>query len=76
MSKAYKCDVCGKFCSDCYEITGFDIYPYDYAKRGYPNVDKETVVSEVCEECDNDIKNYIHNKAFETAKKQIKGSIN
>lgn len=76
MSKAYRCDVCGKFCSDCYEITGFDIYPYDYAKRGYPNVDKKTVISEVCEDCYNDIKNYIHNKVFETAKKQIKGSIN
>ena len=76
MSKAYKCDVCGKFYSNCYEITGFDIYPYDYAKRGYPNVDKKTVISEVCEDCYNDIKNYIHNKAFETAKKQIKGSIN
>ena len=43
MSKAYRCDVCGKFCSDCYEITGFDIYPDDYAERGYPNVDKKTV---------------------------------
>ena len=36
MSKAYRCDVCGKFCSDCYEITGFDIYPYDYAKEAIP----------------------------------------
>ena len=34
MSKAYRCDVCGKFCSHCYEITGFDIYPGDYAERG------------------------------------------
>lgn len=33
MSKAYRCDVCGKFCSDCYEINGFDIYPDDYAKE-------------------------------------------
>ena len=42
MSKAYKCDVCGKFCSNYYKITGFDIYPGDYAERGYPNVNKKT----------------------------------
>lgn len=58
-----------KFCSDCYKIAGFDIYPNDYAKRGYPDVDKKTVISEVCEDCYNDIKNYIHDKVFETAKK-------
>ena len=76
MSRAYKCDVCGKFCSDCYEINGFDIYPGDYAKRGYSNVNKKTVISEVCEDCYNDIKNYIHDKIFEAAKNLIKDSTN
>lgn len=76
MSKAYKCDVCGKFCSNCYKITGFYIYPGDYAERGYSNVNEKTVISDVCENCYNDIKSYIHNKIFETAKKQIKGLIN
>ena len=72
MSRAYRCDVCGKFCSDCYEINGFDIYPGDYAKRGYPDVNKKTVISEVCEDCYNDIKKYIHDKVFEAAKKTDK----
>lgn len=76
MSKAYKCDVCGKFCSDCYQITGFDIYPGDYVERGYSNVNEKTVISDICENCYNDIKSYIHNKIFETAKKRIKGLIN
>lgn len=76
MSKAYKCDVCGKFCSNCYKITGFDIYPGDYVERGYSNVNEKTVISDICENCYNDIKSYIHNKIFETAKKQIKGLIN
>lgn len=76
MSKAYRCDVCGKFCSNCYKITGFDIYPDDYAERGYSYVDKKTVISDVCEDCYNDIKNCIHDKIFETVKKQMKGLIN
>ena len=54
------------------KITGFDIYPDDYAERGYSYVDKKTVISDVCEDCYNDIKNCIHDKIFETAKKQIK----
>lgn len=73
MSKAYRCDVCGKFCSNCYEITGFDIYPGDY---GYPNVNKKTVINEICDDCYNDIKSYIHDKVFEAAKKRIKDSTN
>lgn len=76
MSKAYRCDTCGKFCSDCYQITGFDIYPSDYAKRDYPDVNEKTVISDVCEDCYNDIKTYIHDKLFERAKKQIKGLTN
>lgn len=76
MSKAYRCDICGKFCSDCYRITGFDIYPSDYAKRGYLDVNEKTVISDVCEDCYNDIKTYIHDKIFERAKKHIKGLIN
>lgn len=75
MSKAYKCDACGKFCSNCYKITGFDIYPGDYAERGYSNVN-ETVTSDLCEDCYNDIKSYIHDKIFERAKKHMKGLIN
>ena len=74
MSRAYRCDVCGKFCSDCYEINGFDIYPGDYAKRGYPDVNKKTVINEICDDCYNDIKSYIHDKVFEAAKKLIKDS--
>lgn len=76
MSKAYKCDACGKFCSNCYKITGFDIYPGDYAERGYSNVNDKTVISDLCEDCYNDIKSYIHDKIFETVKKQMKGLIN
>lgn len=73
MSKAYKCDACGKFCSNCYKITGFDIYPDDYAERGYSNVNNKTVISDLCEDCYNDIKSYIHDKIFERAKKAYKG---
>lgn len=76
MSKAYRCDICGKFCSGCYQITGFDIYPSDYAKRDYPDVNGKTVISDVCEDCYNDIRTYIHDKLFERAKKQIKGLTN
>lgn len=76
MSKAYKCDACGKFCSDCYKIAGFDIYPGDYEERGYSNVNTKTVISDLCEDCYNDIKSYIHDKIFERAKKHIKGLIN
>lgn len=76
MSKAYKCDACGKFCSNCYKITGFDIYPGDYAERVYSNVNDKTVISDLCEDCYNDIKSYIHDKIFERAKKHIKGLIN
>ena len=76
MSKAYKCDACGKFCSNCYKITGFDIYPGDYAERGYSNVNDKTVISDLCEDCYYDIKSYIHDKIFERAKKHIKGLIN
>lgn len=47
MSKAYKCDACGKFCSNCYKITGFDIYPGDYAERGYPDVNEKTAISDL-----------------------------
>ena len=68
MSKAYRCYVCGKFCSDCYEINGFDIYPGDYAKRGYPDVNKKTVINEICDDCYNHIEKYIHDKGFETGK--------
>lgn len=76
MSKAYKCDACGKFCSNCYKITGFVIYPSDYAERGYSNVNDKTVISDLCEDCYNDINSYIHDKIFERAKKHIKGLIN
>ena len=76
MSKAYKCDVSGKFCSNCHEINGFDIYPGDYAERGYSDVNEKTVISDLCEDCYNDIKSYIHDKIFERAEKYIKGLIN
>lgn len=76
MSKAYKCDACGKFCSNCYKITGFDIYPGDYAERGYSNANEKTVISDLCEDCYNDIKSYIYDKIFERAKRHIKGLIN
>lgn len=64
------------FCSNCYKITGFDIYLGDYAERGYSNVNEKTVISDLCEDCYNDIKSYIHDKIFERAKKHIKGLIN
>ena len=76
MSRACRCDVCGKFCSDCYVRNGFDIYPGDYAKRGYPDVNKKTVINEICDDCYNDIESYIHDKVFEAAKNRIKDSTN
>lgn len=35
--RAYKCDVCGKYCEDCYEIKDdtFDIFLSDFVDRGY-----------------------------------------
>lgn len=57
--KAYKCDVCGKYCDDTYEVTGFDVYE-GFTKR------KE--VREICEDCYIDIKEYIHAKVFKTLK--------
>ena len=68
MSKAYKCDVCGKFCNDCYEIRGFDIYPDDFVERGYSDIGKRIQINELCESCHNDIRKYIHDKIFEAAK--------
>lgn len=34
--RAYKCDVCGKYCEDCYEIKDdtFDIFLSDFVDRG------------------------------------------
>ena len=72
MSKAYRCDVCGKFCSDCYEIRGFDIYPDDFVERGYSDIGKRIQIIELCESCHNDIRKYIHDKIFESAKKADK----
>ena len=48
----------------------------DYAERGYPDVNEKTAISDLCEDCYNDIKSYIHDKIFERAKKQMKGLIN
>lgn len=66
MSDAYKCDVCGKFCSDCYRLNSnlFTIYPSDFTERGYKKSDKEIKINDMCEDCYMSIRKYIHNKAF------------
>lgn len=69
--RAYKCDVCGKYCEDCYEIKDdtFDIFLSDFVDRG--QYDKKKVeVRDLCSECYVDIKNYIHNKVFNRFKKE------
>lgn len=46
--RAYKCDVCGKYCEDCYEIKDdtFDIFLSDFVDRGYH--DKKRWKYEIC----------------------------
>lgn len=69
--RAYKCDVCGKYCEDCYEIKDdtFDVFPSDFIDRGYHDK-KKVEVRDLCSECYVDIKNYIHNKVFNRFKKE------
>ncbi len=72
MSKAYKCDVCGKFCNDCYSVgDAFSIYPHDYAGRGYPDVQHKTQIKDMCEECYEDIRKYIHDRFFKITEKEL-----
>lgn len=69
--RAYKCDVCGKYCEDCFEIKDdtFDVFPSDFVDRG--QYDKKKVeVRDLRSECYVDIKNYIHNKVFNRFKKE------
>ena len=50
--RAYKCDVCGKYCEDCFEIKDdtFDVFPSDFVDRG--QYDKKKVeVRDLCSEC-------------------------
>ena len=54
----------------CESLAGLD------KSVGYSNVNEKTVISDLCEDCYNDIKSYIHDKIFERAKKHIKGLIN
>lgn len=46
--RAYKCDVCGKYCEDCYEIKDdtFDIFLSDFVDRG--QYDKKRWKYEIC----------------------------
>lgn len=69
--RAYKCDVCGKYCEDCYEIKDdtFDVFLADFIDRGYHDK-KKVEVRDLCSECYVDIKNYIHNKVFNRFKEE------
>lgn len=46
--RAYKCDVCGKYCGDCFEIKDdtFDVFPSDFVDRG--QYDKKRWKYEIC----------------------------
>ena len=72
MAKAYKCDICGKFCDDCYNINGFDVYPSDFEERGYLDINTKIEIRDLCKSCYNDIEKYIHDKIFEQADKELR----
>lgn len=64
---AYKCDICGKYCDDVYEISGFDIYQDDWMKHGFDN-DERREVRQTCKDCYVSVKEYIHAKVFKALK--------
>lgn len=62
MSLAYKCDICGKYCDDCYELEAdlFDILEDDFHEYGYNKT--YYGVRHMCSDCYDNIKRYIHHK--------------
>lgn len=60
--KAYKCDVCGKFCDAVFNISDdtFDIFPYDAMELGIE--EKHITIRDMCTNCYCDIKSFIHSK--------------
>lgn len=72
--KIYKCDICGKCCEDCYELNSdtFDVFKVDFVDRGCYNNERKMKINDLCPECFEDIKKYIHDKVFQRLNKEAK----
>lgn len=58
--RAYKCDVCGKYCEDCHNVYGSILIQ---AKKN--DSKKMKNVNELCDNCFEDLKKYVQDKYFE-----------
>ncbi len=58
--RAYKCDICGKYCEDCHNVYGNILIQ---TKKN--NFKKMKNVNELCDNCFEDLKKYVQNKYFE-----------
>lgn len=58
--RAYKCDICGKYCEDCHNV-----YGNISIQTNKNNPKKIKNVNELCDNCFEDLKKYVQNKYFE-----------
>lgn len=67
--KAYKCDICGRYCDDTYKLDSdlFDIYPSDKEEYGIKGKYK-IELRDICECCFGKIKGYIHGMYLKRSK--------
>ena len=61
--KAYKCDICGKYCDYSHNIYGNIMVR---AKK--KNYKKMKCINELCDSCFEDLQKYIQDKYFEIYK--------
>ena len=59
--KAYKCDICGKYCDYSYNLYGNIIVRVGKFK-------KEKCINEICDSCFKDLQTYIQEKCSEYLK--------
>lgn len=70
--KAYKCDVCGKYCDDVFSNSNdiFDIFHNNARELGLR--EEHINIREMCKDCFEDIQKYIFNKYLENHKAGVK----
>ncbi len=64
MAKAYKCDLCGKYVDNVYEIKGFDYYirtPEKAEEFGLiPKYSEQKVcINEICTDCNRELRIHV-----------------
>lgn len=64
--KAYKCDICGKYCDYSHNIYG------SITIRIGSNLKKKKCINELCDSCYKNLQTYVQEKCFEYMSKDLR----